>query len=231
MVGDSHERSTWSAGPAARIVFRPIATPFPVGFSALATASLLAAGLELGWFSAGDRRVVALVLIGFAFPLQILASIFGFLGRDTAAATGFGVQGATWLVVGLNLLLSRPGSTSHALGVLLLASAVWVTLGAAGAAMGKLVPAGVLLLTAIRFMITGLFELIGSRGIEHAAGVIGLVLVVFAAYAVLATEVESLQRRTILPLLRRGAGKDAMTANLAVQSRQVEHEAGVREQL
>jgi uncharacterized protein len=36
------------------------------------------------------------VLIAFAFPLQMLALIFGFLGRDTVAATGFGVQGGTW---------------------------------------------------------------------------------------------------------------------------------------
>ena len=78
---------------AVRFYLRPIATPFPLGFGALAAASLLAAGSELGWFAPSDRPIVAVVLIGFSFPLQILASVFGFLGRDTAAATGFGIQG------------------------------------------------------------------------------------------------------------------------------------------
>ena len=140
---------------------------------ALSTASLLVAGLELGWFSGSDQTIVAVVLVAFAFPLQMLASIFGFLGRDTAAASGFGVQGATWLVVGVDLLLSSPGTTSHALGVLLLAASTWILLCALGSALGKLVPASVLLLTALRFLITGLYELTANRGLEHAAAITG----------------------------------------------------------
>ncbi len=222
-----------SAGAAAltRITLRPIATPFPLGFFALGTASLLVAGSELGWFDSTDRLIVAVALIGFSFPLQLLASVFGFLGRDTAAATGFGVQGATWLVVGIDLLLSRPGSTSHALGVLLIAAAGWIGLCAVGSALGKLAPAAVLLLTALRFLLTGLYELTASRGVEHAAAIVGLALVALAAYVAFALEIENLQRRTVLPLLRRGNGADAMDSALADQARRLDHEAGVREQL
>jgi len=216
---------------ATRIVLRPIATPFPLGFGGLATASLLVAGSELGWFTTADRPTVALVLIAFAFPLQMLASIFGFLGRDTVAATGFGVQGGTWLVVGLDLLITPPGRTNGALGVLLMTAAAWVLICTLGASLGKLAPGGVLLLTAVRFALTGLYELTQSTGIEHAAAVVGLALVVAAAYVALATEVENLQRRTVLPLLRRGGGAEAMQRDLAVQAQSVQHEAGVREQL
>jgi len=216
---------------ATRIFLRPTASPFPLGFSGLATASLLVAGSELGWFSTTDRLVVGLVLIAFSFPLQLTASIFGFLDRDTAAATSFGVQGAMWLVVGLDRLLSPPGRTSHALGVLLCAAAAWVALGAIGASLGKLVPAAVLLLAASRFLLTGLYELTASSALEHVAGVVGLVLVGLCAYALLALELESLQRRTVLPLLRRGSGREAMTAGLEDQAARLEHEAGVREQL
>ena len=214
-----------------RIALRPIATPFPLGCFALATASLLVAGSELGWFTSADRPIVAIVLVGFSFPLQMLASVFGFLGRDTAAATGFGVQGATWLVVGVDLLLSSPGSTSHALGVLLIAAAAWILLCALGSALGKLAPAAVLLLTSLRFLLTGLYELTANRGIEQAAAVAGLVLVAVAAYVAFALEVENLQRRTVLPLLRRGRGAEAMHGDLAAQAERMEHEAGVREQL
>ena len=219
------------AAQATRIFLRPIASPFPLGFSALATASLLVAGSELGWFSTADRTTVALVLIGFAFPLQLLACVFGFLGRDSAAATSFGVQAGTWLLVGLNRLLSAPGSTSHALGVLLCASAAWIALGAAGAAMGKLVPAAILFLVSLRFLITGLYELTASRGLEHAGAVVGLVLSAACGYAVLALEIEGLQRRTVLPLLRRALGQEAMTKDLFDQSQRLAHEPGVREQL
>lgn len=216
---------------ATRIMLRPIATPFPLGFGALATASLLVAGSELGWFAHADRPTVAVVLIAFAFPLQMLACVFGFLGRDTVAATGFGVQGATWLVVGIDMLISPADRTSGALGVLLIASAGWVLICVLGASLGKLAPGGVLLLTAARFALTGVYELTGSTEVEHVAAVVGLVLVAAAAYVALATEVENLQRRTVLPLLRRGGGAEAMDRDLATQSRTVQHEAGVREQL
>lgn len=221
------------AARSTRVVLRPIASPFPLGFSGLATASLLVAGLELHWYSGGggNRMMVALVLIGFSFPLQFLASVFGFLGRDTSAATSFGVQSATWLVVGLDLLLSRPGSTSHPLAVLLFASSGVVLLCALGSAMGKLVPAAVLFLVCLRYLVTGLYEASGSPGLEDAAAIVGLVLTASCAYAVLALELENLQRRTVLPLLRRGSGREAMSADLPEQSQRLAHEAGVREQL
>jgi uncharacterized protein len=219
------------AAEATRIILRPVATPFPLGFAALAIASLLVAGLELGWFPDRDQTVVAITLIGFSFPLQLLGSIVGFLGRDTSAATGFGVQGATWLIVGIELLLSAPGRTSVALGVLLLAAGAWVAICATGAALGKLVPAAVLGLTALRFALTGLYELTAASGVEHLAAVVGLVLVVAAAYAGLALEIENLRRRTVLPLARRGDGRAAMDEGLAAQAARIEHEAGVRAQL
>lgn len=135
------------------------------------------------------------------------------------------------MVVGVDLLLSSPVSTSHALGVLLIAAAAWILLCALGSALGKLAPAAVLLLTALRFLLTGLYELTANQGIEHAAAVVGLALVAVAAYVAFALEVENLQRRTVLPLLRRGRGAEAMQGDLAAQAQRVEHEAGVREQL
>jgi uncharacterized protein len=220
-----------TAAEATRIFLRPIATPFPLGFCALATASLMVAGMELGWFTSADTPLVAAVLIAFAFPLQLLASVFGFLGRDTVAATGFAVQGATWLIVGIGLLVTPAHQVSHPVGVLLLASAGWVLICGLGASLGKLAPAAVLMLTSTRFLLTGVHELTASRAVGHAAAIVGLVLVAVAAYVAAALEVENLQRRTVLPVLRRGHGAEAMRADLATQARTVSHEAGVREQL
>ncbi|MGB0091293.1 MAG: hypothetical protein WBP81_01955 [Solirubrobacteraceae bacterium] len=58
-----------------------------------------------------------------------------------------------------------------------------------------------------------------------------MALVAAAAYVALALEVENLQRRTVLPVFPRSHGAEAMRGDLAEQSRRLEREAGVREQL
>jgi hypothetical protein len=76
---------------ATRIVLRPIANPLPLGFLALGAGTLVVAGLQLDWFAATEGRSVALILLAFVFPLQLLAAIFGFFARDVVAGTGMGV--------------------------------------------------------------------------------------------------------------------------------------------
>jgi uncharacterized protein len=58
------------------------------------------------------------------FPLQLLASILGFLARDVVAGTGMGLLAGTWLSVALVTLESAPGSTNDALGLFRLLAAV-----------------------------------------------------------------------------------------------------------
>jgi succinate-acetate transporter protein len=53
---------------AARIVLRPIGNPLPLGFLALAAATVLVSGLQLGWLATDQGRDVALILIAFVFP-------------------------------------------------------------------------------------------------------------------------------------------------------------------
>lgn len=214
-----------------RIVLRPIANPLPLGILALATATLLLSGLELGWFPSREGTEVALAIVAVAAPLLLLAAVFGFLARDTLAATGLGLSGATWLLLGLSKLIYAPVRTDHALGVFLLMAAVAVSVTALPAVTMKVVPAAVLLLTATRFLLTGLYELTGSGTVRHGSAIVGLILVVVAVYAALALELESAKRHTVLPVLRRGAAHEAVTGDLADQITRVEGEAGVREQL
>jgi hypothetical protein len=100
-----------------------------------------------------------------------------------------------------------------------------------GSSLGKLVPAGVLGLTALRFAVTGIYETSAATAVEHVAAIVGLMLAALAGYTALALEVENLERRTVLPLARRGGGRQAMEASLARQTARIHHEAGVREQL
>ncbi len=216
---------------APRIFLRPIASPLALGFLALGGATLVLSGSQLGWFAPRESMYVALALMAFGAPLQLLSSIFGFLARDPAAATGMGILAAAWLTVGLVKLNSAPRATSAVLGVFLIFAGAALLIPALGAALGKLVPAVVLLTAAVRFFLTGLYQLSANPGLQYAAGIVGLVLLAVAFYAALALEIEDVRRKTVLPVLRVGSGKASVEGSPADQIEGVEHEAGVREQL
>lgn len=218
-------------GDRARVVLRPIGNPLPLGFLALAGGTLVVSALQLGWLEEADGQQVALILLAFVFPLQLVASIFGFLARDVVAGTGMGILAGTWLSVALILLTSAPGATSDPLGLLLLLAAVAMLVPTAASATGKLVPAAVLLTTAVRFATTGLHQLTASATWQDVAGVVGLVLCALAVYAALAMAIEDALRRTVLPVGRRSFGAESVGGNLGQQLERVEREAGVREQL
>ena len=215
----------------SRVFLRPIASPLALGFLALGGATLVLSGSQLGWFPPPETRYVALALMAFGAPLQLLASVFGFLARDPVAATGMGVLAATWLTVGLVKLNSAPAATSVVLGVFLVFAGAALLVPAFSALFGKLVPAFVLLTAALRFFLTGLCQLISSPGLQYAAAIVGLVLLVVAFYAALALQTEDARRKTVLPILRVGAGKSSIEGGPADQVEGVEYEAGVREQL
>jgi succinate-acetate transporter protein len=219
---------------STRIFLRPIANPFALGCVGLAVATLLVSGIELGWIGTADRKQTAVLIIAFVPAIQLVACVFGFLARDAVAATALGVQSATWLCVGLSLLLAKPSSHghSHELALLLFVSAAAMLASASTAARTKLVPALVVALSAVRFALTGVYKL-GTGGVawQHAAAWTGVVLCGVALYAVLSLELEDVVHRTVLPTLRRNAGKRALRARLDDQVEKVAAEAGVRSQL
>src|SRR4051794_21760012 len=124
-----------------QVTLRPVAPATPTGFLGLAAATVVLAAMNLGWIPSSEAHTVALVMIAFVFPLQGTASVFGFLSRDGVVATAMAVLAGTWLTVGLAMLTSPPGSTSDALGALLLVSAVAMLLPAVGASLSARGPA------------------------------------------------------------------------------------------
>jgi succinate-acetate transporter protein len=137
------------------------------------------------------------------------------------AGTAMGVLAGTWLSVGLVTLDAAPGSTSDALGLLLLVAAGAMSVPALAAATGKVVPTVVLATTVLRFATTGLYQLTASSTWEDIAGAIGVVLCGLALYAALALALEDARRATLLPIGRRRS----------LDGTGLEREAGVREQL
>jgi uncharacterized protein len=100
-----------------------------------------------------------------------------------------------------------------------------------GLAGGKAAAGAVILAGSARFVISGLYELTSSSGLEHAAGIVGLVFVATAAYVGVASLVEDAAHRSILPLGRRAAARAAINEGLESQLSEIQQEAGVREQL
>lgn len=216
---------------ATRVFLRPIANPFALGFLGLAGATVTVSGTELGWIPPAEIHQAAAVVLVFAPLLQTIACVFGFLGRDAVAATGMGVLAGAWACVGVVLLVAPPGATSHALGTFLFAAAAGLLVTAGTAAQTKLVPALVILTTALRFCVTAVYQLTGSEAWQDAAGYTGLVLGFLAVYAAASLETEDIRRRTVLPTLRRARGRAVMEGDLEAQIEKLANEAGIREQL
>jgi succinate-acetate transporter protein len=213
------------------VSLRPIGAPTSMGLYGLGAASWTLAGLQLGWIPPDEGKTVALVLLGFAFIGQLLASVFGFLGRDGTVGTAMAVLSLTWLVTGLALHSSPPGATSKALGLCLLFSATAMVLISITASTSKLVIASVFGLAAIRFAVAGGYELSGSTAWERLSGGLGVALVVLALYTAFAAGLEDALGRTLLPLGRRGQGRLATHGSLLEQISNIPTEPGVRTKL
>lgn len=216
---------------AMRIFLRPLANPVPLGFIGLAGGTIALTSLQVGWVPVTEAHQVALAVLLIASPLQFLASVIGFLCRDPAAATGMGTLAVSWLVIGVTVLQSPRGSRSLALGVVLFYLAGALLVSAVLAALGKALAGAVFTLAVARFAVTAAYEYFGGTGVEHAAGWLGLALCVLALYAALAFELEALRHATVLPTLRHGAGRRALSDDGLAAVGPAEREAGVRRQL
>jgi len=218
------------AGAAARVFVRPLATPLPMGFLALALATSVFGALQLGWIPPSQGHVAALTAIVLTAPLQLLASVVGYLTRDPVAATGMAILSGTWGFLGVATLLSPPATTSPGVGVLLLVSAAAMLIPAL-VGVSKLAASGVMALTAVRFGVTGAYELTGSATWQTVAGAVGIALAAVAFYSALALELEGVRRRTILPVGRSGLAQAAARGERVFDPEELSREPGVRPRL
>ncbi len=216
---------------ATRIILRPLATPLPLGFLGLFMATMLLAGLQLGWVPQSQQHVLAVGILAFTVPVQFIACIYGFLVRDLVAGTGMGLLAGSWGTVGVDMLVSHPGARSAGVAWLLVLAGCSLLVPAVAAAQTKLLAGAVNLMAAVRFWVTAVYEWGAPHTWEVAAGAVGVALAALAVYAALAFELEDQRRETVLPTIRRGSGARAMTGDLAQQVSRANNEAGVRKQL
>lgn len=243
MSAGLHRRGSGNAGgvtrpdssddpaPRTRIVLRPVGSPLPLGFFAFGVGVLLTGLLELRALPVADSHQVAVLLLTFTGPLELLAAVLAFLARDAGAATSLGVFGATWVSTGVSMLLAAPGARSPVTGAFSLAlSAVLLAL-AISSRPGKPALSVLLLLAAARFVTAGLYDLLGMRVLQWVAGGVSMAIVVVSIYGGLALLLEDGQGRIVLPTGRRGRARQSLEGGLGAQLAQLESEAGVRNQL
>jgi succinate-acetate transporter protein len=180
---------------------RPIGNPLPLGLSGLAMGSFVVAAQELGWLGGSADLEIALFLLAVIAPIQLLASVLGFLIRDPVAGTGMALAAAGWLAQGIARVVPNPDP--HFLGIAMLAIAAAMTFVCLSSWFSNRAVSIVLTCTAIRFLLVALHSLTGSAGLEHAAGVVGLVVAAAAGYVAAATELEATGSGPRLPLLLR----------------------------
>jgi len=183
------------------VVLRPLATPLPLAFLGQAVASWAFACLQLSWLAPGQGHLVAVGVLVFTVPLQGAASVLGFLARDPVAGTGTGLLAGGWAILAAGTLLTPPGTSSGAVGVLAVGVAGALLLPAA-VALTRLAAAAVLWPGVARFAVTGVAELTGDPGWLHAAGWVGLVLCAASGYGAAAFELEAATGRSWLPIGR-----------------------------
>jgi uncharacterized protein len=188
-------------------------------------------GIGIGSIPAGDVKTAGLLLAAFVFPLELIATVIAFLARDTTGATTLGLFAGSWLAVGLAFTNAKPGETSRALGYFLVYFGAVVVLLAVAALFGKPLIGVLLLLSSVRAILAGVYELTGDKAWETVGGWLAFLIAGAALYGGLAFLLEDIHGHAVLPVFRRGEARDAIEGGLGEQLSRLENETGVRSQL
>jgi hypothetical protein len=213
-----------------RIVLRPVGSGLPLGFFAFGIGMLLLACSAIGWIPVSEQKQVGMMLMSFVFPLELVATIFAFLARDTAGATTLGLFTTSWLALGWVDHSSPPGSTSVTVGIYLFGFATAAFLLALMSIPAKPFFTLLLLGSVARMVLSGIYETGGSHELYKVSGGIALGLAALAMYGGSALSLEDARQREVLPLFRRGPAETAFQGYEA-QLQRLEAEPGVRQQL
>lgn len=224
-------QSDGSPADPVRIVLRPIGSALPLGFFVFGTGMAVFGGLDLHWIPVAMTHQAAFLLFTFVAPLELLAAVFAFLSRDALSGTGLGLFAGSWATIGIQYVQVEPGSRSPVQALYLLTFAVAVLLLGVVATKGQTLLATILMTAAARTVVAGLYQALGSPGLQTAAGIISLVITALAFYGALALLLEDTAHTTVLPLARRGQSRTALEGSLADQTAELEQEAGVRRSL
>lgn len=213
-----------------RIFLRPIGSGLPLGFFSFGIGMLLLGCQALAVIPVKEQHTGGMILMAFVFPLELVATLFAFLARDTLGATTLGLFSTSWLTYGWLLLASPPGEKSVTVGIYLFGFSTAVALLATLSVLGKPFFTALLTLAVVRQLLDGVYEVGGGTELYRASGGFALALAALAMYGGVALGLEDARHHEVLPLFRRGGAGRAFEGYEAQLDR-LESEPGVRQQL
>jgi succinate-acetate transporter protein len=214
-----------------RVVLRPYASALPLGCFAFAVGNALTSAHYLHLIPATEKHVLALILLAFVAPLELIPCIMAFLSRDTGGATAMGIFAAAWVVQGLEFLPGGPDVASVAIGIFLLFLAIFLAILVVITFADKPL-LGILLTVAMLRSIGAALMQFGMAGpVGVTTAILGLAVTAFALYSGFGFLLEDVKQKSFAMTFRRGETKAAIEGNLQHQLDRALREAGVRDQL
>src|SRR5215831_10725759 len=170
----------------------PVANPAPLGLCAFALTTFVLSTINAGWFPAGATNVVVGLALFYGGLGQVIAGIWELKSGNTFGATAFTSYGGFWLSFGVILIpgsgvLTAIAPVIHpALGVYLLAWAIFTALMFLGTLRANLALMAVFGLLTLTFLFLALGELLVSTGLHVFGGYLGILTAIAAWYTALA---------------------------------------------
>ncbi len=213
-----------------QIVLRPYASAIPLAAFAFGVGNALSGAYLLHWIPTAEASLLAIILLAFVAPLELVPSVMAFLTRDGGGATSYAIFGAVWVVQGVGLWLHAPVQ-SHTTAIFLLCLTVCLLLLTAVTLRGKPLLGAILIVSAVRTCGAAAIARWDMPLVSILTGWTGLLLALLAFYSAFAFLEEDVTGKLSALTFRMGEAKSAMEGSLEDQIKSVESEAGVRKQL
>ncbi len=213
-----------------QIVLRPYASALPLAAFAFGVGNVMYSAYLLHWIPATEASLLAVVLLAFVAPLELVPSIMAFITRDGGGATSYAIFGAVWLVQGVNLWTHAP-EQNHTEALFLLCLALCLLLLAVITFKGKPLLGAILSVAVLRTTGAAAIARWGLPTISTLTGWAGLLLAALAFYSAFAFLEEDVTGKLSALTFRTGEAKAAMEGSLDEQTKLLEREAGIRKQL
>jgi len=181
------------------------ANPAGLGLVAFGLTTVLLSLVNAGILPAGGEAVVIPLALSFGGLMQIVAGICEFRLRNTFGMTAFLSYGAFWWWFALLLLFAGNGvidisAAGPTVGVALLLWGVLTLYLWIGTFRLAKVLFFVFLTLWITFLLLGLGAALGSPGLTHAGGLLGIVCGALAMYGSFAIVTNATFGRAVIPI-------------------------------
>ncbi len=189
---------------AGRVPGAHIADPGPLGLAAFALTTFVLSTVNAGWLPDTLTPVVFGLALAYGGIGQFTAGVWEFAKGNTFGATAFCSYGAFWVsywwLTGHNVS-ELPAADAHkAIGMYLLAWAIFTALMTVAATRVNMAVLTVFVLLTLTFLLLAWGEFATSTGITKTGGYFGLLTAAAAWYAAIAGVMAFTFERQVLPV-------------------------------